>query len=82
VKFVFRECGAAVSRISESLRITLPSSDPKGCGGESGCMRRYSGTCAVSILVGKTCSARYSGSKVIAFAVIQVAPRVLCSRPV
>ena len=34
------------------------------------------------ILVGKTCSARYSGSKVIAFAVIQVAPRVLCSRPV
>ena len=32
--------------------------------------------------VGETCSARYSGSKVIAFAIIQVAPRVLCSRPV
>ena len=31
-----------------------------------------------ALRVGATYSARYSGSKVIAFAVIQVAPRVLC----
>ena len=46
------------------------------------CIRMVHISIALCILVGKTCSARYSGSKVIAFAVIQVAPRVLCSRPV
>ena len=126
-----------VSRASEPVRITLPSSDPKGClyyraavlrerwfqgdGGSKGALvprerwfpcgtavsmwdgwfkwdggfhagRRFPcGTVSFAVTgcldisgisVGETCSARYSGPKVIAFAIIQVAPRVLRSRPV